>query len=358
MANTPIDVAELFRHFIKKKKLFVNSLLFFVGLGILIILLTRNHYQSNVKFIAQTTGNSGASGLMRQLGGLSGLNIGGLQGGGEEGISPLMYQEVIYSIPFLSKLSAKTLYQYEGTDTVKIGEFVAATMRPSLKTAIKMYTIGLPKILFKNEAPALDFSGEMGDSLIFIKRELMPVFNEFRKVISLETDPSSGVITMTVETVNPEVSAQIAAYAFEFLSEFVVARKTEKAEQNLEFVQVQFEESKADFIEKQNNLATFRDRNQNLNFSSGRATEERLLAEFNIASSLYTNMAVQLDQAKIKVQEDIPVLSIINPPVVSYQPTKPNVPLILAICIFMGILTGFIWAIAIFLRDYIQADFD
>ena len=279
--------------------------------------------------------------------------MGGLQGGGEDGISPLMYQEVIYSIPFLYKLSNRALQKYKGTEKIKIGDFVAETKRPSLISGIKKYTIGLPKLLSNKEELILDFGGEMKDSLIFVRRELMPVFNEFKKIISLETDPNSGVIMMTIETVDPEISAQIAANAFDLLSQFVIAHKTEKAEQNLKFVQTQFEESKANFIETQNKLATFRDRNQNLNFSSGRANEERLIAEFNIANNLFTNMAVQLDQAKIKVQEDIPVLSIINPPVVSYQTTKPNIPLILAICIFMAFVTGFVWALLIFLKNHL-----
>ncbi|SFT39911.1 G-rich domain on putative tyrosine kinase [Algoriphagus locisalis] len=353
MANESIDVAELLRHFVKQKMLFVKSLVFFIALGVLIIIVTRNHYQSSVKFIALSTANSGATGLMRQLGGLSGINLGGIQGG-EDGISPMMYQEVIYSIPYLAKLSNRPLRQSEGQDPLKIGEFVAINRRTSILSSIKKYTIGLPEVFANNGREILDFSEGRQDSLIFEKRELVPVFNEFKKIILLETDPNSGVITMTIETVDPEVSAQVAAHAFDLLSEFVIAHKTEKAEQNLKFVQTQFEESKENFIETQNTLATFRDRNQNLSFSAGRANEERLLAEFNIASNLYTNMAVQLDQAKIKVQEDIPVLSIINPPVVSYQKTKPNIPMILAICIFMGFASGFVWALLIFLKNHLS----
>lgn len=354
MANAPIDIAELIRHFLKNKMLFFKSLLVFIGVGILIIVLTRNHYQSNVKFIAQTTTNSGASGLMRQLGGLSGINLGGLQGMGDEGISPMMYKEVVSSIPFLHRLSSRALYDYKEVDTLKIGDFVAETMRPSVTSLIKKYTIGLPRVFSNKPKPVLNFSEDITDSLVFVKRELVPVFNEFKKIITLETDPSSGVIMMTVETVNPEVSAQIAANAFDLLSQFVISHKTEKAKQNLRFVQTQFEEAKANFIETQNRLANFRDRNQDLNFSSGRANEERLMAEFSIANSLYTNMAVQLDQAKIKVQEDIPVLSIINPPVVSYSTSKPNTPLILAICIFLGLATGFVWSLVLFLKNQLS----
>ncbi|MBN7817582.1 Wzz/FepE/Etk N-terminal domain-containing protein [Algoriphagus pacificus] len=355
MANEPIDLADLIKYFIKQKMLFLKSILLFIALGLLIILLTRNHYQSTIKFIAQSNSSSGASGLMKQLGGLSGLNLGGLSGGAEDGLSPSIYQEVIYSYPFLWKLSKEEIQlSTDPGNKVKVGAFVETYRRPSLSSLIKKYTIRLPSTLSGSNEVELDFVNEMQDSSIFVKRELVPVFNEFKKILTLESDPNSGAISLVVESVDPEASAQIAAEVFQLLSQFVIKNKTEKAEQNLEFVQKQYDEAKKNFYDTQSELASFRDRNQNLSFSTGRAAEERLVAEFNIASNLYTNLAVQLDQAKIKVQEDIPVLTVINPPVVSYQTSKPNIPLILAICVFLGFVSGFVWALVNYLKIYLS----
>ncbi|HCX75183.1 MAG TPA: hypothetical protein DHU93_06980 [Algoriphagus sp.] len=138
------------------------------------------------------------------------------------------------------------------------------------------------------------------------------------------------------------------------MSEYVTEYKTEKAKQNLEFIQERFLEAQSKFYDTQKSLSNFRDRNQNLNFSSARAQEERLLAEYNLASNLYNNLAIQLDQAKIKVQEDIPQLTIINPPVVSYQVSKPNIPLILALSVFLGVIIAFVRI----LLAYFKSQFD
>lgn len=353
MANEPIDLADLIRFFLKQKLLFVKSLIGFLLLGVLIILLSRNYYESTIKFVTQSNASSGAAGLMKQLGGLSGLNLGGLSSNGEEGLSPSLYQEVIYSYPFLWNLSQNKIELSADSSTLTIGDFVALNKRPSITGLIKKYTIKLPSAFSDNEHQPLVFGENLQDTLIFVEKELVPVFNEFKKILTLEPDPNTGAISLLVETVDPEASAQIAANVFQLLSDFVVKNKTEKAEQNLKFVEKQYLEARENFYETQNKLANFKDRNQNLSFSSGRAEEERLLAEFNIANNLYTNMAVQLDQAKIKVQEDIPVLSIINPPVVSNNPSQPNIPLILAICVFLGLLTGFVWALIKFLKIYL-----
>ncbi|NVJ86751.1 MAG: hypothetical protein HWE15_10630 [Algoriphagus sp.] len=350
MANDTIDIGDLIRFFIKQKKRFFTAVLAMMALGLLVIFLTRNHYSSTLKFVSQS--NSSSSNLMRQLGGFSGLNLGGLNGQEMGNLSPQLYQEIIYSYPFLWRLSQKTI-ELEGQQQ-KLGFFIEENRRPSVSSLVKKYTIGLPKVLFGEKPAPLDLETELQDSLVFLRRELVPMFNEYRKLISLTNDAQTGSIAIEVETLSPEVSAQMAVYVFKLLSEYVIEYKTEKANQNLEFIQERFEEAKDRFYQAQNNLSTFRDRNQNLNFSSARAQEERLQAEYNLASNLYNNLAVQLDQAKIKVQEDIPQLTIINPPVVSYQVSKPNIPLILALSVFLGLILGF----ARVLVSYFKTQFD
>jgi uncharacterized protein involved in exopolysaccharide biosynthesis len=122
----------------------------------------------------------------------------------------------------------------------------------------------------------------------------------------------------------------------------------------MKFIEARFEEARQRFYETQNELSIFRDRNQNLNFSSVISQEERLQAEYNLASNLYNNLAVQLDQAKIKVQEDIPLLSIINPPLVSNHVTKPNIPLVMAVAVFMGFLIGFVRVLIAFFKIHFE----
>ncbi|MAN87763.1 MAG: hypothetical protein CL555_13300 [Algoriphagus sp.] len=350
MANESVDIGELFRFFAKQKKRLLTSLLIMLGFGLVVILLTRNHYSSTLKFVAQN--NSSSGGIMRQLGGLSGLNLGDFNSQETGNISPQLYQEIIYSYPFLWRLSKKSI-EIEGQKQ-KLGLYVEENRRPSIPSLIKKYTIGLPNVLFGEEPPQINLDSEIKDSLVFAQRELIPMFNEYRKLILLTEDPKNGSISIETQTVSPEVSAQVSAHVFELLSEYVTEYKTEKAKQNLEFIQERFLEAQSKFYDTQKSLSNFRDRNQNLNFSSARAQEERLLAEYNLASNLYNNLAIQLDQAKIKVQEDIPQLTIINPPVVSYQVSKPNIPLILALSVFLGVIIAFVRI----LLAYFKSQFD
>jgi Uncharacterized protein involved in exopolysaccharide biosynthesis len=346
MANDTVDIAGLVRFFGKQKRKLFLMILFMIGVGLIVIFLTRNHYTSTLKFIAQSDVKTGN--LMGQLGGLSGLNLGNLNSQEPGSLSPQLYQEIIYSYPFLWKLSQKPV-EAEGK-TQKLGLFIDNNRTPSIFSLIKKYTIGLPSVIAGDEKKPIDLESGLQDSTGFFRRELVPMFNEYKKIISLTNDAQSASMAIEVKSLSPEISAQMAMYTFEILSEYVIDFKTEKARQNMKFIEARFEEAKQRFYQTQNELSAFRDRNQNLSFSSVRTQEERLQAEYNLASSLYNNLAVQLDQAKIKVQEDIPQLSILNPPVVSYQPSKPNIPLIMAISVFMGVILGFFWVLISYFR--------
>jgi len=351
MANEPIDIGDLIQYFIREKKKIFRLVLVFIGLGIAVILLTRNHYSSNLKFIAQNSSNSGN--LMSQLGGLSGLNLGSMNANDQGKLSPELYQEIVYSYPFLWRLSQKTIEL--DSQKIKLGEYLEENRRPSIASLVKKYTIGLPKVFSGDPSPMIDLDSALPDSSVFSRRDLVPLFNEYRKIIALEKDPKTGVITLETQTLSPEVSAQTAVYVYQLLSDFVIEYKTEKAKQNLEFIEARYVEAQQKFYESQDKLSSFRDRNRDLNFSISRAQEERLLAEYSLASNLYNNMAVQLYQARIKFQEDIPQLTILNPPVVSYQTSKPNIPLILAIAVFMGFLVGFTWVLIQYLKQYLKS---
>jgi len=349
MANEQIDIGEMIQFFLKNSRRLFKVFSAFILLALVVILLTRNHYSSELKFIAQS-GNSSSS-LMSQLGGFSGLNLGSLGSQNTDQLSPSLYNEIIYSYPFLWKLSQQEII-YQG-EKMKLGVFVENDRRPSLKSLVKTYTIGLPSQLFGKQPDPLDLDIIVQDSTVFTNRQLLPLLNEFKKMINLVSDQTTGTISLQAETLDPEVSAQMVAHLYKLLSEYVVEYKTEKAIQNLEFIEKQLEEAQRKFYEAQEKLYKFRDRNQNLNLSVFRADEERLQVDYNLANSLYNNLSIQMDQAKLKVQENIPQLTIINPPVVSYSTSKPNIPLILAVCIFLGLAVGFSWILFLFLKNHI-----
>ena len=73
---------------------------------------------------------------------------------------------------------------------------------------------------------------------------------------------------------------------------------------------------------------------------SARVEQEKLDAEYTLAMTLYTELAKQLEQAKISVKETTPILTIINPVTIPYKRTKPQRATILLAFTFLGAMAG------------------
>jgi uncharacterized protein involved in exopolysaccharide biosynthesis len=67
--------------------------------------------------------------------------------------------------------------------------------------------------------------------------------------------------------------------------------------------------------------------------------QERLQSKYMVASSIYSEMAKQLEQAKMQVKRDTPVLTIVQPVTVPRQPSNSRAKT-LVIWTFLGGILG------------------
>ena len=93
----------------------------------------------------------------------------------------------------------------------------------------------------------------------------------------------------------------------------MIKYKTRKAEEDLLFARKQMDFSKAEFERAQNRLSEFRDRNLNLTTATSQIQLQRLQSEYDLSFNVYSTLAQQVEQAKIKLQEQTPVVSILHP---------------------------------------------
>ena len=105
-------------------------------------------------------------------------------------------------------------------------------------------------------------------------------------------------------------------------------------------MQSRYDEAKKNFEDIQFRRAKHRDANQNVIKHSARVEQEKLDAEYTLAMTLYTELAKQLEQAKISVKETAPILTVINPVTIPYKKTKPQRAMILLAFTFLGVAAG------------------
>ncbi len=342
-----IDLTDIFRQLWLKRRFILKVTGIFLLLGLFVALFAPVKYTAHCTVVPQSSKNSSGS----NLGGLAammGVNIG--VGGSGETLSPSIYPQIIKSVPFTREIM-QTPIKVERTQgkEITLYDFYTSTEYKSFNLigSIKKYTIGLPGLLIsairgadKKEDKVFS-SDTLSLPVLSIKEE--QVYQIIQSSILLNSNSKEGYITISYTFPEAEAAARVTDQIRIMLEKYVTTFKLEKVEENLAFVEQSFYEAKNDFLEKQEKLAFFQDANRGLTTASARTIEQRLRSEYDIAFTVYNELAKQLEQAKLAVKESKPVLTVIDPVVVPVRKSAPRRSIILLGFIFTGLIAGTGW---------------
>lgn len=338
--NDEIDLLELARTVWNKKRLIVSFIGVFSILGVLVALVLKNEYTASSTFVPQTSEQGKVGGNLGGLASLAGINLGGLAGGSE--IPPSLYPKIVSSVNFKKDLLNATLNVQGNSKTVTYQYYFDSIYRPGLIPLIAKYTFGLPGLLIKaikgNEDNGYS-SNEFG--LINVSENEFEHFKRLDKQVSIQFNEKEGFVSLSFSMPEPLMAAQMSKYAEELLQKEVIEFKIQNAREQLKFTEARFEEKKIEFEETQKKLANFRDRNQNLSSALVLNQLEKLESEYNFAFNIYTELAKQLEQAKLQVSKDTPIFSIIQPVTIPIEKSAPKRPLIVIVFLFLGLIIAF-----------------
>jgi uncharacterized protein involved in exopolysaccharide biosynthesis len=194
----------------------------------------------------------------------------------------------------------------------------------------------------RKKQPAIDYSviQKKESPIEAMSRQEYDVVSMLHRSLGVYLDEDKGFVTISATMPEPLAAAQLAQAAVDLLHKYVTEFKIEKVQSNLEFVQQRHDELKKEFEDIQALRARSRDANHNTIRYSARIELERIDAEYQLAMSVYGEMAMQLEQAKIKVKETTPILTVIKPVVVPFEPSNTSPLLILVGFTFLGVLFG------------------
>lgn len=336
-----IDLVALLKQIYSERKLILFSTIGAALLGVIVALATPNTFTAGSTFIPQTGGESKPSSGLSGLASLAGINLGGVSGGSD--IPPTLYPQIISSVPYHLELLDQTI-EFEGEE-IPLKSYLVKDSGASVLGALKKYTIGLPSLLIgalrdRSEKDVNDFS-----SVTYrITEEDQELFDLLSSKLVLSLNEKEGFVTLQFSDENKLVAAQIAEIAKELLQQRIIDFKSQSARELLVFTNRQFEENKASYERLQDSIAVFKDQNLNISSSLYQNRLDRLVRELNIASSVVEQLATQLEQAKLQVNKDTPVFTVIEPVTVPYERSEPKRSLIVVIWTFLGAVlsTGFI----------------
>ncbi|WP_420316821.1 Wzz/FepE/Etk N-terminal domain-containing protein [Ekhidna sp.] len=331
-----IDLIELVRLTWSKRKLILKVTVIFLFLGILIALTSKVEYEASCKVLPESQNGGPELGGFGGIAGLAGFDLSGINASAS--LSPELYPAIVNSAPFVFKLMNEPIY-FEKRDTlISSFTYFKEIDSPSLLGIISQYTVGLPgkvKSLFSNS----NVEQLKNYNLLRFSKEDWGIIQGYKKRLSVSMDSKTGIIDISAEMPDPVAAAKIADLLVKELTNSVTNYKIEKSQINLEFVEERFNEAKEKYEVKQLQLAKFANKNRNISNSLIKIENERLQNELNIAFEVYKGLASQLEQAEIKVKEETPVFTVLEPVRVPER-SKSNKLFIIMIFILSGMIVG------------------
>lgn len=322
-----IDLIELGKKLWDKRKFILKVSGIGLLIGIIIAFSIPKEYSTTV-LLAPESKESGSLGSAGALAAMAGINLGGASTSGD--LSSDIYPNIMESTPFILGLS-----QIHVSDpNEKIDTTLFTYINNEQKSAWWTYIFGAPKLLTGFFSSKKEEKKPERNKFRLTRNEA-DVIESLKDRATISIDKKTGVITLTSVMQSPMISATVADTLTSYLQSYIIEYRTEKARADLAFAEKLYNESKSDYYKAQQKYADYLDRNQNVILASYRVNQEKLQNEVTLAYNVYNQVAQQLQVAKVKVQDQTPVYTVIQPAIIPLIPTKPNKKLIVIGFVFV-----------------------
>jgi len=278
---------------LKHKVLVISVFILILGMAFALAILSTPFYKTEAKIIYQTSGSS-------QSGGLSALAaLAGVSMSASKGDDPSAYlQDIILSNNMLQSILAEKW---------KISKAFKDTLTP-----VDLQTLWKVKPDTTKENWELKLKYWM---LEVLKKEKYIVFSQ---------DKKSGVITLSTEFQDPQVSFDVNNFIYNQLNDILKNKMHFKASENRKFTEERLLEVESNLKEAEENLRRFRQRNRLRVDPADELEDARLQRNVLMNQEIMVQLRKQYEVAKIDEARDMPVLDVIDAPMKPIEKSKPK----------------------------------
>jgi uncharacterized protein involved in exopolysaccharide biosynthesis len=336
-----INFGEIFRTLKSYRILIATFAVLFAALGAIYSLTQPNEYSSNAKLLPELDSKSGGAGGMgglKSLAGLAGVDLGG-SSSGAEAIRPDLYPNIVQSAPLLQEVLKAKIYSTKHKKWQTVLDFLSEKQDTAPldlggnPTDDEVSDVKLEKVP----------SGALSTDLIKLNKKERLAIKKLRASVVLEIDKKSGVISLTTKLTNPVAAANITSLIQHYLTKYVTDYRTQKARQELTFLEKRLTESRSRYDQALFTLSAYRDQNMNLFMNVAKDREKKLQYEVDMAYNLYTTISGQYEESKVKLHRETPVFKVLEPAQVAVQKDGPKRSLITIGFMFVGVFLALIY---------------
>lgn len=292
--------------------------------GIIIALSIPKIYTSAVTVAPEKSSMTGAGGSIGAIASMMGGDV----ATSKDAINEKLYPEIISSTPFILEFADIPITY--NNQKMTLSQF----MLENQKKAWWKYIIIIP-------AKTIEWISKIGSETVdTLTIKNSPAIQyafaaQMNGAIEVTADIKNGTIIITSSFQTPEVAKIVSDSLIVKLQKYVTKYKTAKTKSNLESNTRMLAEAKHHYYILDEEFAKIFDRNQNIISKTAQIRVDRTEQERNLAYQLYQQLATQVASDQIKLQEEIPIVAVIEPSTTPINPSAPKKMIVTCAFIFL-----------------------
>tara|TARA_B100000989_G_scaffold297847_1_gene284962 strand:+ start:278 stop:1264 length:987 start_codon:yes stop_codon:yes gene_type:complete len=262
--------------------------------------LLTNYYKSSTIFVLSNSESETSQ--IQGLANLAGISL----TNSDNYVDPILYPNMMSDL-FLKR----EILQININDSLTLKNYLLQTKKNRWINFDKLFN-------FSSGVPT-DLNSEF-----YLDENEVYLFNKLDEILKLSVDQRNKFITLSATYENKLVIPLILNGVKEILQMKIIELKIKSSKEFLSFVQKNFNSKEKDFLKIQDKLAKFKDNNQMISSSVFNNELFILQNEFNLIQNVYTELARQLETAKLDVSKNTPIFTTIKNPIIPTSKIFPN----------------------------------
>lgn len=332
--SSPIDLQDLAKRLWQYKYLIIrNTLVACILAGIWIIPQPRV-YQASVSMAPETEDGPSAMGSISSLASSFGVNLGSMTS--SDAFYPVLYPDIVATNDFLIDLLKVRVQTADGSVDATLYEYLTKHQKICIWNMPKRW---IAKAIKAIKPQKVIPGAGTGDNInpFCLSVEQTSILEKLRSSIVCATDKKTDVISISVTSQDPKVSALLADSTRVHLQQFMTKYRTQKARNDMQYYEELTKEARGNYQKAVAEYTSFADSHSDVSLQSYVTRRDELENEMQRCYSTLTALNTQYEAAKAKVQEHTPAFTILN---AATMPVKPSGPKRMLFMLGMMILTG------------------
>jgi len=167
------------------------------------------------------------------------------------------------------------------------------------------------------------------------------VLRDLRDELDVSLDSKTNVLTVSLFTKEPQLSADIVNAIAHELDVFSRTKRTTNASAQRKWIEGRLTEVKSDLEHSENALRDFRENNRRVTDSPELLLEQgRFIREVEINSALFTELKKQYEVAKIEEIKNVPIVNVMDAGRPAAKNEKPKKIIIVVVFFVLSLFAG------------------